>query len=107
MINTSGIKPVGHRVLILPEKVEETTASGIIVHTASQRMREEMGQINGLVVALGTTAFADQDEPWCKVGDRIIIGKYSGLIYQGTDEQSYRVINDLDVVAVLEKGNAK
>ena len=29
-INTSGINPVGHRLLVLPEEVEEITESGII-----------------------------------------------------------------------------
>ena len=104
MINESGIQPVGHRVLILPEQIEEKTEAGIILHTASQKSREEMAQINGVVVAIGTTAYSDQESPWCKVGDKVIIGKYAGLIYQGNDDKSYRVINDLDVVAVLEKG---
>ena len=103
MINESGIFPVGHRVLVLPEQIEEKTAGGIILHTGSQKAREEMAQINGVVVALGTTAYSDQDTAWCAVGDRVIIGKYSGLIYDGKDEKKYRVINDLDVVAVLEK----
>lgn len=105
MINESGIYPVGHRVLILPDQVEEKTQSGIIVHSASQQAREEMAQINGVVVALGTTAYADQESSWCSVGDKVIIGKYAGLIYDGEDGKKYRVINDLDVVAVLKKGN--
>src|SRR3990167_469711 len=103
MINESGIYPVGHRILILPEQVEEKTQSGIIVHSASQLAREEMAQINGLVVALGNTAYQDQPDSWCKVGDRVIIGKYSGLIYDGNDGKKYRVINDLDVVALAER----
>jgi len=103
MINESGIFPVGHRVLILPEQVEEKTQSGIIVHSASQLAREEMAQINGLVVDVGTTAYDDQTIPWCQVGDRVIIGKYSGLIYDGNDGKKYRVINDLDVVALVER----
>ena len=103
MINESGIHPVGHRVLILPEQVEEKTQSGIIVHSASQLAREEMAQINGLVVDVGTTAYDDQTTPWCQVGDRVIIGKYSGLIYDGNDGKKYRVINDLDVVALVKR----
>jgi len=62
-----------------------------------------MAQINGVVIELGTTAYADQDSPWCYVGDRVIIGKYAGLIYDGADGKKYRVINDLDVVAVIKK----
>lgn len=101
MVNESGILPVGHRVLVLPEQLEETTEAGIILRTASQQSREEMAQINGVVISLGTTAYNDQTEPWCKAGDKVIIGKYSGLIYDGKDGKKYRVINDLDVVAVV------
>jgi len=107
VINVSGITPVGHRVLILPEQVEEKSAAGIILHTGAQKAREEMAQIKGVVVALGTTAYSDQESAWCSVGDKVIIGKYSGLIYQGIDELSYRIINDLDVVATLDKEDSK
>lgn len=99
--NVSGIWPVGHRVLILPEQIEEKTEAGIILHTGSQKAREEMAQIEGTVIALGTTAYSDQPSAWCSVGDKIIMGKYSGLIYEGRCGQAYRIINDLDVVAVI------
>lgn len=105
VINESGIYPVGHRILILPEQVEEKTEAGIILHTGSQKSREEMAQVNGIVVEVGTTAYSDQPSPWCKAGDKVIFGKYSGLIYDGCDEKKYRIINDLDVVAVVQKGN--
>ena len=100
--NTSGIIPVGHRLLIKPLVFEEVTASGVIIATATQADRERLAQIKGTVIAMGTTAFGDQLEPWCKVGDVITFGKYSGLIYKGNetlDGEEYRVINDLDVVA--------
>lgn len=104
MENKSGIYPVGHRVLVLPEQVESVTAGGIIVHTESQKNREALAQMYGTVVAMGDTCFADQPSPWCSVGDRVSFGKYSGLIYTGTDELTYRVVNDLDVVAKVETG---
>jgi co-chaperonin GroES (HSP10) len=102
--NESGIHPLGHRVLVLPEFVEEKTESGIIIHHGNQLMREEMAQIKAIVVEVGTTAYNDQDSKWCKAGDRVVIGKYSGLLYKGKDEKSYRIINDLDVVAMIEEG---
>jgi co-chaperonin GroES (HSP10) len=105
-INTSGINPVGHRLLVLPEEVEETSEGGIIIAVGNQKDREQLAQIRGTVVAMGTTAYADQKDPWCKVGDFITFGKYSGLIYTGKetkDGKEYRVINDLDVVATHEK----
>ena len=98
-----GIYPVGHRILVLPDEVEKTTKSGIIMATHSQHRREEMAQTEGLVVAIGSTAYADQKTPWCEVGDRVIFARYVGTERLGADGRTYRIISDLDVVAVVEK----
>lgn len=103
MVNKSGIHPVGHRLLVMPEVIEEVSEGGIILGTHTQMDRERLAQIRGYVVEVGSTAYSDQPTPWCKVGDLITFGKYSGLIYKGEetlDGNEYRVINDLDVVAV-------
>ena len=102
MQNTSGIHPKGHRDLILPDPVEEVTQSGIILSVGENRDRERLAQLKGTVVELGNTAWLDQPSPWAKVGDHVIFGKYSGLIYQGNDNKEYRIINDLDVVALVD-----
>jgi co-chaperonin GroES (HSP10) len=102
MQNTSGIHPKGHRVLILPDPVEEVTQSGIILSVGENRDRERLAQLKGTIVELGNTAWLDQPSPWANEGDHVIFGKYSGLIYQGADEKEYRIINDLDVVALVD-----
>jgi co-chaperonin GroES (HSP10) len=102
MQNTSGIHPKGHRVLILPDPVEEVTQSGIILSVGENRDRERLAQLKGTIVELGNTAWLDQPSPWANKGDHVIFGKYSGLIYQGADEKEYRIINDLDVVAIVD-----
>jgi co-chaperonin GroES (HSP10) len=102
MQNTSGIHPKGHRVLILPDPVEEVTQSGIIVSVGENRDRERLAQLKGTIVELGNTAWLDQPSPWANEGDHVIFGKYSGLIYKGADEKEYRIINDLDVVAIVD-----
>ncbi len=102
MQNTSGIHPKGHRVLILPDPVEEITQSGIILSVGENRDRERLAQLKGTIVELGNTAWLDQPSPWANEGDHVIFGKYSGLIYQGTDNKEYRIINDLDVVALVD-----
>ena len=106
MINASGIIPVGHRLLIKPNEVNNMTASGIIIDVGGAADRERMMQMVGVVVAMGTTAYKDQPDAWCKVGDKITFGKYSGLMYKDKDTKDgleYRVINDLDVVAIHEE----
>jgi len=102
MQNTSGIHPKGHRVLILPDPVEEITQSGIILSVGENRDRERLAQLKGTIVEVGNTAWLDQPSPWANEGDHVIFGKYSGLIYQGADEKEYRIINDLDVVAIVD-----
>ena len=100
--NESGIYPKGHRVLIKAEEVEEKTSGGILL-TSEMTKREQLAEIRGRVIELGSTAFSDQKEPFCAVGDRVIFAKYSGILYDGKDGNEYRVINDLDVVAVIEE----
>lgn len=102
-MNESGISPKGHRVLVLPDEIEVKTASGIITTVGAQQLREELAQVDGVVVAMGNTCYSDQPEPWCKTGDRVVFGKYSGIIREGKDGKKYRVINDLDVVATVEE----
>jgi co-chaperonin GroES (HSP10) len=102
MQNTSGIHPKGHRVLILPDPVEEVSKSGIILSVGENRDRERLAQLKGTIVEVGNTAWLDQPSPWANEGDHVIFGKYSGLIYQGADEKEYRIINDLDVVAIVD-----
>lgn len=98
-----GISPKGHRVLVLPDAIEVKTKSGIITTTATQELREELAQVDGIVIELGNTCFHDQPEPWCKVGDRVIFGKYSGIIRKGNNGKTYRIINDLDIVGTVTK----
>ena len=102
MENKSGIYPKGHRVLIKAEEVEELTEGGILLPTEIQK-REQLAEIRGRVVEIGSTAYSDQVEPFCKVGDRVIFAKYSGIVYGGKDGVEYRVINDLDIVAVIDE----
>lgn len=102
MVNNSGIHPVGHRLLVQPLALEEVSSGGIILSKDTVDM-ERLAQMRGIVIEMGTTAYSDQPSAWCKVGDLITFGKYSGLIYKGKetlDKLEYRVINDLDVVAI-------
>lgn len=97
-----GIKPTGHMLLVLPVEVEVTTKSGIVLATAAQTQRESMAQTEAEVIALGNTAYSDQPAPWCRVGDQVVFARYAGTICQGKDDKTYRLINDLDVKAILE-----
>jgi len=103
MKNESGIIPVGLNILIKPDEVEATTASGIIVATLSQQDRLELQQTEGTVLAMGPMCYADENEPRCKIGDKVIMAAYAGMRRMGVDEKYYRLINDNDVKARLEE----
>lgn len=102
MVNTSGITPVGISILVLPDQISEKTESGIVLATDSQLEREQMAQTDGLVVAIAEHAFYDE-KPRCKVGDRIIMAKFAGMMREGLDGNTYRLIKDNDVVALIAK----
>ena len=101
-MNTSGWKPTGHRILVRVEQVERKTESGIIIADITAD-KEQIAQDAGIVVEVGNTAYSDQSEQWCQVGDYIKFGRYAGQVIrpkEADDEVEYRVINDLDVVLV-------
>lgn len=64
-----------------------------------------MAQIRAIVVSIGDTCWFDKpgSRHWAKVGDTVLIAKYSGLYLEGQDEKTYRIISDLDVIAVKER----
>jgi chaperonin GroES len=98
MQNDSGFIPLGHRLLVLPDPVEEKTASGIVLARETTG-RDEMAQVRGTLVAVGTGCWKDTTEPnWAEPGDRIVFGKYAGLMWVGNDGKKYRILNDLDIV---------
>ena len=105
-INTSGWIATGHRILVLVDQVERKTKSGIIIADATAD-KEQLGQDAGIVVEMGPTAYSDQTATWCQVGDYVKFGRYAGQLVrpsESDDEKEYRVINDLDVVLVKQKG---
>jgi co-chaperonin GroES (HSP10) len=103
MINESGFIPVGHRLLVLPDFVENKIGSFYVPDEFVGK--EEMAQIKGTLVAVGGGCWKDTTiSDWAKPGDRIVFGKYSGLQWKGSDGKKYRILNDLDVVG-LEVSN--
>lgn len=102
IVNKSGIHPVGVSILIQPDKVEQTTKSGIITSTNENHTREQMRQTDGIVIELGPKAYYDETSR-CKVGDRVVMAAYAGMMRVGNDGLEYRLILDDDVKAILEE----
>lgn len=107
MSNSSGITPVGLSILVLPKQVEEKV-NGIYVGTPTEIERLQLSETDGVVVAIGPRAFYDEVDsegkvvPRCKIGDRVIMKAYAGMIKKGTDGQKYRLIADSEIIGILE-----
>lgn len=100
--------PQGYRILIAIPKKEETFSDSVIVRAETERKKEEIASITGLVVKLGPDAYKDLDKfpsgPWCKEGDFIVMRSYSGTRFKVSTpdgDQEFRLINDDTVEAVV------
>jgi chaperonin GroES len=103
-LNTTGIFPTEHKVLVEQKAAEEVTAGGIII-PSSTKDSLQYAEIEGRIIAVSRLAFNyATDEEWGgdkpKAGDRIIIAKYSGVRVKGVDGKEYLLTNDKDITAV-------
>lgn len=99
--NPSGFSALGHRVLLLPDPVEETTASGIILQTQTVEASRNLG-VWATVLEIGHEAWKDQSTDFCQVGDRVLVGQYTGIFRESpVDGKIYRFVNDLDIISCL------
>lgn len=101
-VNASGMQPVEYKILIAPEVVEETSQGGIILATKTTE-REAMAQVKGTLVAIGGNAFEDWKGAIPQVGDVIWFAKYAGYVVKGADGKDYRLANDKDCSAIIER----
>ncbi|MBO7348625.1 MAG: co-chaperone GroES [Spirochaetales bacterium] len=83
------IKPLGERVLVKMDKVEEKTAGGIFIPQTAQ----EKTQI-AVVEAIG------DEVKTVKVGQKILHDKYAGTSVK-MDNEEYLSLNIKDVLAIV------
>lgn len=105
------IQPLGHRVLVQQDIIEERTKSGIVL--ALDEKAEIGAKVTGTVVAIGPTAYKHPDlggEPWVKVGDRVYWAKYAGKrVVDPSDPETETknkvliILNDEDLVGKIEE----
>ena len=111
------IKPVGHRVLVRPETIEEhddvyKAARKVGIEIVEQSRRKQETAIDrGIVLAIGDTACKDfGGDPWCQVGDVIAYARFGGKFIKDPDdeeENKYLILNDDDIIAVVTTGKTQ
>lgn len=86
-------KPIGERVLVREIKVEEKTASGIILPGANDREKPNIAE----VIAVGKGEKLED----IKVGERVLYSKFSGTEIKDGEEK-YLILSIEDILAVVE-----
>ena len=86
------IKPIGDRVLVKMEDVEEKTKGGIFIPQTAQEKTQ-----TGVVEAIGD----DKDVITVKKGDKIMYDKYAGTSVT-VDGKEYLLMKMQDIMAIIE-----
>lgn len=97
-------KPVGYRVLVALPQPKETFEGSSILKTETAKSQDHIMSIIGLVVDMGSGAYADKDRfpdgPWCKEGDFVMFRMNSGTRFT-IGGVEYRLMNDDSIEAVV------
>lgn len=106
--NPSGVAPIDLRVIVRPDPVEEK--KGLVFLPPSAVDQEKYAQTKGTLIAIGENAWEEAEERALRYGrqftmpqpgDRVLIGKYSGIDFKGADGLDYKMMNDSDVTGRL------
>ena len=101
------IKPLGYRLIVKPETVEEKVGNIYIPDEAKDQ--KQWRQSRGEVVAMGALAFTTgtpgkedyivfPDKP--KVGDIVMFREYGGYAWKDEDGNKFITLNDDEVMGV-------
>lgn len=92
------IKPLFDKVVLKTVEAVETTKSGILL-TGSAKEKPQVSE----VVAVGPGGLIDGNEVKMavKVGDKVIVGKYSGTEVK-IDGEEYSIVSQSDILAVVD-----
>ena len=92
------IKPLADRVVVKMVEAEETTKSGIIL-TSAAKEKPQVAEI--LAVGPGGVVDGKDVQMHVKVGDKVLMSKYSGTEVK-LDNQEYIIVRQGDILAIVE-----
>lgn len=105
-LNGSGINPLGYKLVVLPKEVEAKTAGGLFL-PESKMEKDGFQRREGIIVAMSPMAFHNPDwpgdAPKPQVGDRVMFARYQADEITGRDGQTYWIMNDQSVFAVVDE----
>jgi co-chaperonin GroES (HSP10) len=97
--NNSGFRPVGKAVLLRAFEMLEKT--GRVFIPDDVLMSSSAADTEGIVVAIGPDCWKDAT-PRAKVGDKVLITRFTGGMIKGSDGYIYRMIPGDAIYAVKE-----
>ena len=92
------LKPLGDRVVLRFTEVEETSKGGIIL-AASAQEKPQVAEI--LAVGPGGVVDGKEIKMEVKVGDKVILSKYSGTEVKLSKDE-YVIAKQSDILAIVE-----
>ena len=102
-------KPIGYRVLLEPEKVEERV--GNILMPDEVRDQKQFRQSRGVIVSMGDLAFTKGNpkggdylvlSPRPKPGDTVLYREYAGYAFKDEKGNPFTMVDDDEIMAVIE-----
>lgn len=92
------IKPLADRVVVKMTGPEEVTKGGVIL-PGSAKEKPQVAEI--VAVGPGGNVDGNDVEMYVKVGDKVLLSKYSGTEVKVNDVE-YIIIRQKDILAVVE-----
>ena len=97
--------PTGYRLLVLPYAGPKKTKGGILLSDTTHETIQ-MTTVVGLVIRMGDLCYKDKEKiptgPWCKEGEFVVYGRYSGSRFQKKFGE-HRILNDDEIIAKINK----
>lgn len=99
MPENTKIQPLGKRVLVQPDEVEQVTKGGLVLPPSAS---DDKRPATGKIVKLGIGQFKGKDIKFdVKVGDKIYFKKYSPEEIE-IDNKKYLVLDTDDILAIIK-----
>jgi len=94
---------LGYKILIRPQMVGGETKGGLLM---TEKSRDDLQSVTtvGKVLSMGSDAYDNKKEPWCKVGDYVTYQRFAGARCY---HKGYKllILNDDEVVTRVEDPN--
>ena len=87
------LRPLADNILLKATETEETTSSGIILATTN---KESSGIFTVVAAGPGTKDVAVT----VKVGDKVVVGKYTGSEFK-LDGEDYKFVKQDEILAIV------